>query len=128
MTEHLDPTPRHNGSHHPSGEWETMFQLVRDTRTDVRENRKETAGIRSDLSLMSTQVAVLLNDNVIHKRSAAETDSDVRSLDQRVKRLERAPVSKDRKANTGMVSGIAGVAIGIVLAVKEVIAYFGGAH
>src|SRR3954468_13343235 len=98
MTENLDPTPRHNSSHHPSGEWETMFQLVRDTRTDVRENRKETAGIRSDLSLMSTQVAVLLNDNVIHKRSAAETDSDVRSLDQRVKRLERAPASKDRKA------------------------------
>lgn len=128
MTESLDPTPRHGSNHHPSGEWETMFQLVRDTRTDVRENRKETAGIRSDLSLMSTQVAVLLNDNAVHKRSAAETDSDVRSLDQRVKRLERAPVAKDRKANTGMVSGIAGVAIGIVLAVKEVIAYFGGAH
>lgn len=128
MTENMDPTPRHGSSHHPSGEWETMFQLVRDTRSDVRENRKETTGIRHDLSLMSTQVAVLVNDSHSVKKMAADTDQDVRALATRVLRLERAPAANARRANTSLISGLSGMVIGIGMVIKEAISYFSGSH
>lgn len=128
MTEQIDPTPHGNQRHHPSGEWETMFQLVRDTRSDVRENRKETTAIRHDLGSLSTQVAVLINDSHSVKKMASETDQDVRSLATRVGRLERAPIANARRANTSLISGLSGLVIGIVMVAKEVVAYFSGAH
>lgn len=128
MTGNIDPTPRNNSSHHPSGEWETMFQLVRDTRSDVRENRKETSAIRHDLGAISTQVAVLINDNHTAKKTAADTDQDMRSLNTRVLRLERAPTASSRRANTSLISGLSGLVIGVGMVIKEVIAYFSGGH
>jgi hypothetical protein len=129
MTESLDPTPRHNSSHHPSGEWETMFQLVRDTRSDVRENRKETdRHTPRPRFLLSTQVAVLINDSHSVKKMASETDQDVRSLATRVGRLERAPLAKDRKAAAGMISGLSGLVIGLGVIIEKAVAYFSGSH
>lgn len=128
MTEDIDPTPRHGSNHHTSGEWETMFQLVRDTRSDVRENRKETSAIRHDLGAISTQVAVLINDGHTVKKLAADTDQDVRALATRVLRLERAPATNARRANTSLISGLSGMVIGIGMVIKEAIAYFSGGH
>jgi hypothetical protein len=129
MTEDIGSDRHRRGSSTPSGEWDTLFQMVRDTRIDVRENRRETSGMRDDLNGLSVQVAVLVNESQTFKKKATDTDEDIRTLQSRVGRLERSPAAKDKKASAGLISGIAGTAIGIVLAVKEVIAYFGsGSH
>lgn len=123
MTENLDPTPRRNHAHSPSGEWDAVRDGLRDIRSDQRDIRNEIRSIRGDTAEIAISVASLTE----RVSGMTREVNSITNLNDRIIALEsidRNTRKTERKASVGFWSGVVGVAVGIGAAVKQIIDYF----